>query len=116
MTKHAEERLARIKPTSAILRKAEPVLRRDMLSLDKRREIDEEIGNWTCEMRSREKDMDEEKVTLLVDDFSSQPEIRKAKPNTKVCQRHKYTYLIETRIYSEAATFVFYRRDVAQTN
>ncbi|EFN89355.1 Sperm-associated antigen 1 [Harpegnathos saltator] len=83
LTKHAEERLARIKPTSAILRKEEPVLRRNMLSPEKRREIDDEIGNWTCEMQSRERDMDEEKATLVIDDFSSQPGIRKAKPNTK---------------------------------
>lgn len=89
MTKHAEERLASIKPTSAILREAEPVLRRNMLSLDKQREIDDEIANWTCEMRSREKDMDQEKVTL-VDDSSSRPEIRKAKPSTKVCQINRH--------------------------
>ncbi|XP_014486216.1 PREDICTED: auxilin-related protein 1 [Dinoponera quadriceps] len=82
LTKHAEERLARIKPTSAILRKAEPVLRRNMLSPDKQREIDDEIGNWTCQMQSREKDIGEEKATLI-DGFSSQPEIRKAKSNMK---------------------------------
>ncbi|XP_011693944.1 PREDICTED: sperm-associated antigen 1 [Wasmannia auropunctata] len=80
LTKHAEERLARIKPTSAVLRKAEPVLRRNMLNADERREIDDDIGNWTCEMQSREKDLDEGKA-ILANEPRPQPEIRNIKMN-----------------------------------
>lgn len=85
MTKHAEERLARIKPTSAVLRKAEPVLRRNMLNADEQQEIDDDISNWTCEMQSREKDLDEGKA-ILANEPRPQPDIRKIKVNaTKVC-------------------------------
>jgi len=80
LTRHAEERLARIKPTSAVLRKVEPVLKRSMLDADKRQEIDDDMSNWMCEMQIREKELDEEKVTLINDSYS-QPEIRKIKPN-----------------------------------
>ncbi|XP_020281725.1 RNA polymerase II-associated protein 3 isoform X2 [Pseudomyrmex gracilis] len=76
LTKHAEKRLAEIKPTSAVLHTVEPVLKRNMLDTDERQEIDEDIGNWTRDMRSREKDLDEGKATLISDP-SSQPEIRK---------------------------------------
>ncbi|XP_011879446.1 PREDICTED: sperm-associated antigen 1 [Vollenhovia emeryi] len=81
LTRHAEECLARIKPTSAVLRKAEPVLRRNMLNADERQEIDDDIGNWTCEMQSREKDLDEGKA-VLANEPRPQPEIRKIKTNT----------------------------------
>ncbi|XP_070160241.1 RNA polymerase II-associated protein 3 [Polyergus mexicanus] len=78
LTKHAEKRLISIKPTSVILRKAEPVLRRNMLNADERREIDDDISNWTCEMQSREKDLNKGK-TVLVNDPSAQPDIREIK-------------------------------------
>jgi len=85
LTKHAEERLARIKPTSAVLRKAEPVLRRNMLNVDERQEIDDDISNWTCDMQSCEKDLDEGKA-ILANKPRLQPEIRKIKTNApKVC-------------------------------
>ncbi|XP_029160951.1 RNA polymerase II-associated protein 3 [Nylanderia fulva] len=78
LTKHAEKRLISIKPTSAVLRKAEPVLRRNMLNADERQEIDDDISNWTCEMQSREKDLDKGK-TVLNNDSSAQPNIREIK-------------------------------------
>ncbi|XP_072765944.1 uncharacterized protein Spag1 [Anoplolepis gracilipes] len=78
LTKHAEKRLISIKPTSVILRKAEPVLRRNMLNADERQEIDNDISTWTCEMQSREKDLDKGK-TVLVNDPYAQPDIRKIK-------------------------------------
>ncbi|XP_011063061.1 PREDICTED: uncharacterized protein LOC105151201 [Acromyrmex echinatior] len=81
LTKHAEERLARIKPTSALLRKAEPVLRRNMLNANEQQEIDDDISNWTCEMQSREKDLDEGKA-ILTNEPCLQPEIRQIKTNT----------------------------------
>lgn len=88
LTRHAEDRLARIKPTSAVLRKAEPVLRRSMLDAEKRQEIDDDMSNWMCEMQTREKELDEGKATLI-DDSYSQPEIRKIKPNVvKVCRHN----------------------------
>ncbi|XP_019886455.2 RNA polymerase II-associated protein 3 [Ooceraea biroi] len=82
LTKHAEEHLAKIKPTSAVLRKAEPVLRRNMLNAEERQEIDDDISTWTCEMQSREKDLDEGKATLITDPCS-QPEIRKIKSDVE---------------------------------
>lgn len=80
MTKHAEKRLISIKPTSAILRKAEPVLRRNMLNADERQEIDDDISNWTCEMQSREKDLNKGKA-VLTNDPCAQPDIREIKLN-----------------------------------
>lgn len=85
LTRHAEEHLARIKPTSVVLRKEEPVLRRSMLNADERQKIDDDISNWMCEMQTREKELDEKKTTLI-DDSYSQPEIRKIKSNVKVRQ------------------------------
>ncbi|KAL6435153.1 hypothetical protein ACFW04_005327 [Cataglyphis niger] len=78
LTKHAEKRLISIKPTSVILRKAEPVLRRNMLNANERQEIDDDISNWTCEMQSREKDLDKGKA-VLANDSSAQPDIREIK-------------------------------------
>lgn len=84
LTKHAEEHLAKIKPTSVILRKVEPVLKRNMLNAKERQEIDDDIDGWTCEMQSREKDLDEGKANLISDPCL-QPEIRNIKLNvTKV--------------------------------
>ncbi|XP_071628894.1 uncharacterized protein Spag1 [Temnothorax longispinosus] len=80
LTKHAEERLARIKPTSAVLRKVEAVLRRNMLNVDERQEIDDDMSNWACEMQSREKDLEEGKA-ILANEPCLQPEIRKIKTN-----------------------------------
>lgn len=80
MTKHAEKRLISIKPTSAILRKAEPVLRRNMLNADERQEIDDDISNWMCEMQSREKDLNKGKA-ILTNDPCTQPDIREIKLN-----------------------------------
>lgn len=79
LTKHAEKRLISIKPTSAILRKAEPVLRRNMLNSNERQEIDDDMNNWTCEMQSREKDLDKGKVVLANDFCAIQPAIREIK-------------------------------------
>ncbi|XP_071560248.1 uncharacterized protein Spag1 [Temnothorax nylanderi] len=80
LTKHAEERLARIKPTSAVLRKVEAVLRRNMLNVDERQEIDDDMSNWACEMQSREKDLEEGKA-ILANEPCLEPEIRKIKTN-----------------------------------
>ncbi|XP_077273901.1 spag1 axonemal dynein assembly factor [Temnothorax americanus] len=80
LTKHAEERLARIKPTSAVLRKVEAVLRRNMLNVDERQEIDDDMSNWACEMQSRERDLEEGKA-ILANEPCLQPEIRKIKTN-----------------------------------
>ncbi|XP_018406730.1 PREDICTED: RNA polymerase II-associated protein 3 [Cyphomyrmex costatus] len=81
LTKHAEERLARIKPKSALLRKMEPVLRRNMLNANEQQEIDDDISTWTCEMQSREKDLDEGKA-ILINEPCLQPAIRRMKTNT----------------------------------
>lgn len=67
LTRHAEERLALVKPTSIILRKSEPVIKRSMLGASECKEIDKDINNWTSEMQSREKDLEEGKSTLFVD-------------------------------------------------
>lgn len=57
-----------------------------MLSPDERQELDSDISNWTWEMQSRERDLDEGKSTLISDP-SSQPEIRTVKLGVaKVCQ------------------------------
>lgn len=57
-----------------------------MLNADERQEIDDDIGNWMCEMQSREKDLDEGKA-ILANEPHWQPEIREIKVNaTKVCQ------------------------------
>lgn len=79
LTKHAEKRLISIKPTSAILRKAEPVLRRNMLNSNERQEIDDDMNNWTCEMQSREEDLDKGKAVLANDFCAIQPAIREIK-------------------------------------
>lgn len=61
-------------------------MRRNMLNADERQEIDDDISTWTCEMQSREKDLDEGK-TILANEPCPQPEIRKIKTNaTKVRQ------------------------------
>ncbi|KYM77487.1 Sperm-associated antigen 1 [Atta colombica] len=88
LTKHAEERLAKIKPTSALLRKVEPVLRRNMLNANEQQEIDDDISNWTCEMQSREKDLDEGKA-ILINEPCLQPEIRQIKTNITKAKKTK---------------------------
>lgn len=65
LTKHAEKCLNVIKPTSIILRKSEPILKRDMLGPNECKEIDKDINDWMFEMQIREKDLEEGKTTLL---------------------------------------------------
>ncbi|XP_043790660.1 RNA polymerase II-associated protein 3 [Apis laboriosa] len=65
LTKHAEKCLNVIKPTSIILRKSEPILKRDMLEPNECKEIDKDINDWMSEMQIREKDLEEGKTTLL---------------------------------------------------
>ncbi|XP_012140806.2 spag1 axonemal dynein assembly factor [Megachile rotundata] len=77
LTKCAEERLTLLNPTSIILRKSEPILRRNMLDPSKCTEIDKDISAWMSEMQSREKDLEEGKATLM--DPLPQPEIRQFK-------------------------------------
>ncbi|XP_043265650.1 RNA polymerase II-associated protein 3 [Colletes gigas] len=76
LTRHAEERLTVIKPTSTVLRKFEPVIRRNMLEPSECKKIDTDINTWSSEMQSREKDLEEGRTTLL-SDAVPQPEIRK---------------------------------------
>ncbi|GAB1866747.1 Sperm-associated antigen 1 [Camponotus japonicus] len=89
LTKHAEKRLISIKPTSAILRKAEPVLRRNMLNSDEQQEIDDDMSNWTCEMQSREKDLDKGRAVLANDFCAIQPAIREIKLDTAANKKTK---------------------------
>ncbi|XP_034179050.2 spag1 axonemal dynein assembly factor [Osmia lignaria lignaria] len=77
LTKHAEERLVLLKPTSIILRKSEPILRLNMLEPNKYTEIEKDINTWTSEMQSREKDLKEGRATLI--DPLPQPDIRQLK-------------------------------------
>ncbi|XP_078032514.1 spag1 axonemal dynein assembly factor [Augochlora pura] len=78
LTRHAEERLAVVKPTSIILRKSEPVLTRNMLDPTECDELDTDINQWTSEMQSREKDLEEGKNTLMAEPVP-QPDIRQFK-------------------------------------
>ncbi|XP_076677128.1 spag1 axonemal dynein assembly factor [Andrena cerasifolii] len=77
LTKHAETRLADVKPTSIILRKSEPVIMRNMLGPSECNEIDKDINDWTHEMLSREKDLEEGKALITEPLF--QPDIRQFK-------------------------------------
>ncbi|XP_029034812.2 RNA polymerase II-associated protein 3 [Osmia bicornis bicornis] len=77
LTKHAEERLVLLKPTSIILRKSEPILRLNMLEPNKYTEIEKDINTWTSEMQSREKDLKEGRATLI--DPLPHPDIRQLK-------------------------------------
>ncbi|KOC59454.1 Sperm-associated antigen 1 [Habropoda laboriosa] len=74
LTRHAEERLAVIKPTSALLKTSEPILMRNMLLPNERKELDKDINDWTTEMQIREKDLEEGKNILT--DTLPQPDIR----------------------------------------
>ncbi|XP_076651731.1 spag1 axonemal dynein assembly factor [Halictus rubicundus] len=78
LTRHAEERLAVVKPTSIILRKSEPVLTRNMLDPSECKELDTDINHWTSEMKSREKDLEEGKNTLTAEPVP-QPNVRQSK-------------------------------------
>ncbi|XP_076301288.1 spag1 axonemal dynein assembly factor [Lasioglossum baleicum] len=78
LTRHAEERLAVVKPTSIILRKSEPVLTRNMLDPSECKELDTDINHWTSEMQSREKDLEEGK-NLLTSEPVPQPNVRQLK-------------------------------------
>ncbi|XP_054003896.1 sperm-associated antigen 1 [Hylaeus anthracinus] len=75
LTKHAEERLAVVKPTSTVLRKTEPILRRSMLEPSECKKIDTDINDWTSEMQSREKDLKEGKATLDLESLP-RPDVR----------------------------------------
>ncbi|KZC15004.1 Sperm-associated antigen 1, partial [Dufourea novaeangliae] len=75
LLKHAEERLAAVKPTSIILRKCEPILTRNMLNPSESKEIDKDIKQWASEMQSREKDLAEGKSTAITDPIP-QPNVR----------------------------------------
>jgi hypothetical protein len=113
LTRHAEEHLAKIKPLSVVLRKAEPALRRNMLNARQRQEIDDDISSWTCEMQSREKDLNEGKANLI-SGLHSQPGIRQIKLDaTKVYRRDdlllkRYHYVSASQLPISA---VFCRRD-----
>ncbi|XP_076481132.1 spag1 axonemal dynein assembly factor [Bombus vancouverensis nearcticus] len=74
LLKHAEKRLSVIKPTSIILRKSEPILKRNMLEPNECKKIDKDIDNWMTEMQIRERDLEEGKTTTL--DFPLMPDIR----------------------------------------
>lgn len=84
LLKHAEECLSVIKPTSIILRKSEPILKRNMLEPNEYEEIDKDIKDWMSEMQIRERDLEEGKTTTL--DFLLTPDIRQFKEQSvKVC-------------------------------
>ncbi|XP_031844780.1 spag1 axonemal dynein assembly factor isoform X2 [Nomia melanderi] len=80
LTRHAEERLAVVKPTSIILRKSEPILTRNVLDPNDCKEIDTDINRWMSEMQSREKDLEEGKSTVITEPIL-QPDIRQFKEN-----------------------------------
>jgi len=112
LTRHAEEHLAKIKPLSAVLRKAEPALRRNMLNARERQEIDDDIGSWMCEMQSREKDLNAGKANLT-SDLYSQPGIRQIKSDATKVYRHDDLLLKRYRYVSarESSISIFRRRD-----
>lgn len=84
LLKHAEKRLSVIKPTSIILRKSEPILKRNMLEPNECKEIDKDIDDWMTEMQIRERDLEEGKTTTL--DLPLMPDIRQFKEQSvKVC-------------------------------
>ena len=58
-----------------------------MLNANEQQEIDDDISNWTCEMQSREKDLDEGKA-ILTNEPCLQPEIRQIKTNTTKVYRY----------------------------
>ena len=66
-----------IKPTSIILRKSEPILKRNMLKPNECKEIDKDINDWMSEMQIREKDLEEGKAAIL--DSPVTPDIRQFK-------------------------------------
>lgn len=82
LTKHAENRLSVIKPTSIILRKSEPILKRNMLKPNECKEIDKDINDWMSEMQIREKDLEEGKAAIL--DSLVTPDIRQFKEESQV--------------------------------
>lgn len=77
LLKHAEKRLSVINPSSIILRKSEPILKRNMLEPNEYKEIDKDIKNWMSEMQIRERDLEEGKTTIL--DLLLAPDIRQFK-------------------------------------
>ncbi|CAD1472360.1 unnamed protein product, partial [Heterotrigona itama] len=77
LTKHAENRLSVVKPTSVILRKSEPILKRNMLKSNECKEIDKDINDWMSEMQIREKDLEEGRAAIL--DSLVTPDIRQFK-------------------------------------
>ncbi|XP_026670746.1 RNA polymerase II-associated protein 3 [Ceratina calcarata] len=81
LTKHAEQHLAVIKPASRILRKSEPVVRRNMLEPSECKEIDKDIKEWMSEMQIREKDLEEGKTNII--DPVLQPDIRQFKEDPR---------------------------------
>ncbi|XP_012286804.1 sperm-associated antigen 1 [Orussus abietinus] len=84
LTRHAEERLAILKPDSTILRVACPALTRITLDSEVRQKLEKDIDNWTSEMRNREKDLEEGK-SLQAQELPY-PEIRHVKEATKSSQ------------------------------
>lgn len=63
LTRFAEDRLSSLKPESAILLSWEPVRSRRFLDPTERRYLEEEIADWTKEMRLRECDLAEESTS-----------------------------------------------------
>ncbi|XP_024945255.1 sperm-associated antigen 1 [Cephus cinctus] len=76
LTKHAEERLALVKPDSKVLRVEEPVIIRNMLEIETREEIENDIDSWTRDMHHKEKELNVEKTSLITDDPIPEPAIR----------------------------------------
>ncbi|XP_035736027.1 sperm-associated antigen 1-like isoform X2 [Vespa mandarinia] len=96
LTRHAEERLAIIKPNSTVLRKILPVLTRKMLLPDECKELDNDINDWTREMHCREKDLNDGKISLL-DDPSLIPEIRHTEEISTMKKDNKERYDIDRK-------------------
>ena len=76
LTSFAEDRLRQVKPESTILRVARPVLPRSMLAPSERRELDGDLDDWLREMRTRERDLGDEKVSEGSEQALPQPAVR----------------------------------------
>ncbi|XP_043275300.1 uncharacterized protein Spag1 [Venturia canescens] len=76
LNKHAESRLATMKPSSTVLRVAEPVLKKDMLEPENREMLEKDISEWMSEMKMREKDLEEGR-RMNTNEPIPQPAVRK---------------------------------------
>ncbi|KAK7872050.1 hypothetical protein R5R35_004553 [Gryllus longicercus] len=100
LEKCAANRLAEIMPSSRVLRVEEPVLTKNMLEVEHWNQVNNELANWSSEMKTKENELNNAEDSLVTVDM---PGVRSEKTtkNMKPKNESKKVKNIVPRDYSE---------------